>query len=71
MTLDFSGVIKKIQTIEKQFNKSQDPVVRMACLNAINHIGRNELPFDENDWLYQQYFKASLRKFGATVEDIK
>ena len=67
MTLDFEDIINRIKTIEENFNGSKDPVERMACLNAINHIAEHELKFNEKDWIYQQHYKAALEAFGAKV----
>ena len=67
MTLDFSAIIDKLKTLEENFNGSDDPVERMAILNAVNHIAEHELKFDEKEWIYQGYYKASLEAFGAKV----
>ncbi len=68
MTLDFTEIVNKIKAIEHRFNASQDPIERMACLNAINHIAEYELKFNEKDWVYQQYYKASLKNFGVNYD---
>lgn len=69
MRIDLSEIIKKLETLQKRFNASENPTERFAIIEAINHIGMNEIPFKEGngEWVYKQHYDAMLREQGAHI----
>lgn len=65
MILDFSDIIKRLQLLQKQFNETQDATQRYAILQAIDHIGKVEIPATDH-WL-ETYRKAMLRDKGINI----
>jgi hypothetical protein len=66
--LDFSKILKQLKAIENKFNLSTSPTERYALLQAINHIADEQLRFEDDHWLVEQYRQAMLREQGIEVE---
>lgn len=65
MILDFSDIIERLQKLQKQFNETQDATQRYAILQAIDHIGKIEIPTTDH-WM-ETYRKAMLRDKDINV----
>ena len=65
MILDFTEIINKIKAIEHRFNASEDPTERYALIQALNHIGEQEIPI--HGYWEKTYREAMLKDHGAMV----
>ena len=61
MNIDFSWLRDKLTSLENEFNTTDDPIRRFAIIQAINHIAEHELPFKKDHWIYDTYYKESIR----------
>jgi len=66
MKLTLDKIIKKLKTIETNFNNTDDPTKRYALLQALNHIGEKEIPF--HGYWEDAYLKSMLKEHGADPE---
>lgn len=65
MILDFSNIIEHLKKLQDEFNNTQDATQRYAIMQAINYIGREQLPF--SDFNMECYRKAMLRERGVSI----
>jgi hypothetical protein len=63
MELDLTEIVNKLKTIELNFNSTENPTERYALIQALNHIGENEIPIHGN-W-EDIYRKAMLEAHGV------
>ena len=65
MKLTLKEIIHKLKVIEKAFNESDNPTARYALIQALNHIGEEEIPI--HGYWENLYRTAMLKDNGATV----